>query len=42
MADPVITWDDILGKCEEIGVLAKKFYVVFTSPANGLGPTHPN
>ncbi len=42
MADPVITWNEIIGKCEEIGVLAKKLYVVFTSPANGLGPVMEN
>jgi len=42
MADPVVTWDDILKRCEDIGVLAKKFYVVFTSPAKGLGKVMEN
>jgi len=42
MADPVVTWDDILKRCEDIGVLAKKFYVVFTSPAEGLGKVMEN
>ncbi len=42
MADPVVTWNDILERCESMGVLAKKFYVVFTSPAEGLGKVMEN
>ncbi len=42
MADPVITWNDIVERCETMGVLAKKLYVVFTSPAEGLGKVMEN
>ncbi len=42
MADPVVTWKDIVDRCDDIGVLAKKFYVVFTSPAEGLGKVMEN
>ena len=42
MADPVVTWNDIVERCEGIGVLAKKLYVVFTSPAEGLGKVMEN
>jgi uncharacterized protein YciI len=42
MADPVVTWKDIVDRCEGMGVLAKKFYVVFTSPAEGLGKVMEN
>jgi uncharacterized protein YciI len=42
MADPVVTWNDIVERCETMGVLAKKFYVVFTSPAEGLGKVMEN
>ncbi len=36
------TWDEMVGKCTELGLLAKKLYVVFTSPTNGLGPVMEN
>ncbi len=42
MADPVVTWKDIVERCETMGVLAKKLYVVFTSPAEGLGKVMEN
>ncbi len=42
MADPVVTWSDIVERCETMGVLAKKLYVVFTSPAEGLGKVMEN
>jgi len=42
MADPVISWNDIVAKCEDVGVLGKKFYVVFTRPAEGLGKVMEN
>lgn len=42
MADPEVTWQDMVERCETIGVLAKKFYVVFTSPADGLGKVMEN
>ena len=42
MADPVVTWNDIVERCETMGVLAKKFYVMFTSPAEGLGKVMEN
>ncbi len=42
MADPVVTWKEIVDRCEDIGVLAKKLYVVFTSPSEGLGKVMEN
>ena len=36
------TWDEMIGKCNELGLLAKKLYVVFTTPTNGLGPIMEN
>ena len=36
------TWDEMVGKCTELGLLAKKLYVVFTMPTNGLGPIMEN
>ncbi len=32
------TWDQLVGQCAELGLLAKKLYVVFTTPVNGLDP----
>jgi uncharacterized protein YciI len=32
------TWDEMVTKCSELGLLAKNLYVIFTSPVNGLGP----
>ncbi len=42
MADPVVTWNEIVERCETMGMLAKKLFVVFTSPAEGLGPVMEN
>ena len=36
------TWDEMVGKCTELGLLAKKLYVVFTTPTDGLGPVMEN
>ena len=32
------TWEEMVGQCSGLGLLAKKLYVVFTTPVNGLGP----
>ena len=32
------TWNEMVDQCSNLGLLAKKLYVVFTSPVNGLGP----
>ena len=32
------TWNEMVDQCSDLGLLAKKLYVVFTSPVNGLGP----
>ena len=32
------TWSEMVGQCSELGLLAKKLYVVFTKPVNGIGP----
>ncbi len=40
MTEPVITRKDILQACE--GMLCLQLYVVFTKPANGLGPVMAN
>ena len=40
MAPPTITKDDILEASK--GMLQKQLYVVFTSPANGMGPVMEN
>ena len=32
------TWNQMVQQCEGLGLLAKKLYVVFTKPVNGLGP----
>ncbi len=42
MSAPDIKWDDLVQKCERMGLLAKQLYVVFTSPVNGLGPVLKN
>lgn len=36
MSSEQIPWADIVARCEEVGVLAKKLYVVFTSPTGDL------
>lgn len=40
MSGPEVTKQDILNACE--GMLRKQLYVVFTKPANGLGPVMEN
>jgi len=42
MADPEVTWKEMVDRCEGMGVLAKKLYAVFTSPAEGLGKVMEN
>ena len=42
MSEPEVQWDDLVGKCEDMGLLAKQLYVVFTSPTGGLGPVMEN
>ncbi|MFQ5658988.1 MAG: YciI family protein [Gammaproteobacteria bacterium] len=40
MTEPVVTRDEIMQACE--GMLRKQFFVVLTTPANGLGPVMEN
>lgn len=40
MSEPVVTRRDILKACE--GMMCLQLYVVFTRPANGLGPVMEN
>lgn len=42
MSEPEVKWDELVGKCEEMGLLAKHLFVVFTTPANGMGPVMKN
>ena len=42
MSEPVVPWDELVGKCEGMGLLAKHLYVVFTTPTNGMGPVMEN
>ena len=32
------SWNEMVSQCSELGLLAKKLYVVMTSPVNGMGP----
>ena len=32
------SWDEMVSQCSELGLLARKLYVVFTSPVNGMAP----
>ena len=38
MSNEETTWDEMVEQCSELGLLAKKLYVVFTTPVDGLGP----
>lgn len=42
MSVPDIKWDELVQKCEGMGLLAKHLYVVFTSPLNGMSPVMEN
>jgi uncharacterized protein YciI len=42
MAGPDVDWAGLVEMCTDKGLLAKKMYVVFTSPTNGLGPVMEN
>ena len=38
MPDGGPSWKEMVDQCSELGLLAKKLYVVFTSPVNGMRP----
>ena len=38
MSNDSPNWNEMVNQCSELGLLAKKLYVVFTSPVDGLGP----
>ncbi len=38
MSGPEVNWEEMIAKCEDMGLLAKRLFVVFTTPTNGLGP----
>ena len=38
MSDGGPSWNEMVDQCSELGLLAKKLYVVFTSPVNGMRP----
>ena len=38
MSDGGPSWKEMVDQCSELGLLAKKLYVVFTSPVNGMRP----
>ena len=38
MSDSGPSWNEMVDQCSELGLLAKKLYVVFTSPVNGMRP----
>jgi uncharacterized protein len=42
MSQSIVTADDIVRESERRGYLAKQLYVVFTSPAHGIGPVMEN
>jgi uncharacterized protein len=42
MPEDKIAANDIVAMCKEKGYLAKQLYVVFTTPANGMGPVMAN
>mgnify|MGYP003314184176 CR=1 FL=1 len=42
MSEPVVGRTDMVGKCEGLGLLAKRLFVVFTTPTNGFGPVMKN
>jgi len=42
MSQSIVTAHDIVKESERRGYLAKQLYVVFTSPANGIGPVMDN
>lgn len=35
-------WNEMVKMCEDHGLLAKKLYVIFTKPTDGLGPVMEN
>ena len=38
MSNEGAKWDEMVEQCSELGLLAKKLYVVFTTPVDGLDP----
>jgi uncharacterized protein YciI len=42
MADQLPNFNDMVSRFAEDGLLAKKLYVYFTTPTNGLGPVMEN
>jgi uncharacterized protein YciI len=42
MSVPVVTAKDVVDISKQRGFLAKQLYVVFTTPANGIGPVMEN
>ena len=38
MSDGGPSWNEMVDQCSELGLLAKRLYVVFTSPVNGMRP----
>lgn len=42
MAGPDLGWAGMVEMCTEKGLLAKKLYVVFTTPTDGMGPVMEN
>ncbi len=42
MAAPENDWAGMVKMCEDHGLLAKRLYVIFTTPTDGLGPVMEN
>lgn len=42
MSEPVMLWKDLVEYSETHDLLAKRLYVVFSEPTNGLGPVLEN
>ena len=42
MSENEVGWAGLVKQCEELGLLAKKLYAVFTTPTDGLGPVMEN
>jgi uncharacterized protein YciI len=35
-------WDEMVTQCTELGLLAKRLFVIFTTPTDGIGPIMAN
>lgn len=42
MSEPAMTWQELVDYSETHDLLAKRLYVVFSEPTNGLGPVLEN